>query len=65
MHVYLYVIDVLICGVCVCVCVCVQVISQCYTALNDAHVLLEGTLLKPNMCNAGQQFKGPKPSVQQ
>lgn len=42
-----------------------KVISQCYTALNDAHVLLEGTLLKPNMCQPGQQSTGPRPSVEQ
>jgi len=42
-----------------------HVISACYHALNEAHVILEGTLLKPNMCNAGQSFKGPKPSVEE
>ncbi|ETN69103.1 fructose-bisphosphate aldolase class-I [Necator americanus] len=38
------------------------VLSYCYRALNDHHVYLEGTLLKPNMVTAGQGFKGPKPS---
>lgn len=36
-----------------------------YKALNDHHVYLEGTLLKPNMVTAGQGFKGTKPSPQQ
>jgi len=34
-----------------------KTLSACYKALNDAHVILEGTLLKPNMCNPGQQSK--------
>ncbi|KAK6009598.1 fructose-bisphosphate aldolase class-I [Ostertagia ostertagi] len=38
------------------------VLSYCYRALNDHHVYLEGTLLKPNMVTAGQAFKGKKPS---
>ncbi|EYB95416.1 hypothetical protein Y032_0160g3341 [Ancylostoma ceylanicum] len=38
------------------------VLSYCYRALNDHHVFLEGTLLKPNMVTAGQGFKGKKPS---
>lgn len=38
------------------------VLSYCYRALNDHHVFLEGTLLKPNMCTAGMQYKGTKPS---
>ncbi|KAJ1374941.1 Fructose-bisphosphate aldolase 1 [Parelaphostrongylus tenuis] len=38
------------------------VLSYCYRALNEHHVFLEGTLLKPNMVTAGQGFKGPKPS---
>ncbi|KAK6057994.1 fructose-bisphosphate aldolase class-I [Cooperia oncophora] len=37
------------------------VLSYCYRALNDHHVYLEGTLLKPNMVTAGQNFDGPKP----
>lgn len=42
-----------------------KTISACYKSLSDAHVILEGTLLKPNMCNPGQQFKGPKPSLEE
>ncbi|VDM57540.1 unnamed protein product [Angiostrongylus costaricensis] len=38
------------------------VLSYCYRALNEHHVFLEGTLLKPNMVTAGQGFKGPMPS---
>lgn len=30
-----------------------RVLSACYKALNDQHVLLEGTLLKPNMVTSG------------
>lgn len=30
-----------------------QVLAACYKALNDHHVYLEGTLLKPNMVTAG------------
>jgi len=32
-----------------------KVLAACYKALNDANVLLEGTLLKPNMVLAGEQ----------
>jgi len=42
-----------------------HVISSCYRALNAHHVLLEGTLLKPNMCLPGKQFKSGKVSVEQ
>ncbi|KHJ83783.1 fructose-bisphosphate aldolase class-I, partial [Oesophagostomum dentatum] len=38
------------------------VLSYCYRALNDHHIFLEGTLLKPNMVTAGQSFKGTKPT---
>jgi fructose-bisphosphate aldolase class I len=38
------------------------VLSYCYRALNDHHVFLEGTLLKPNMVTAGQSFTGTKPT---
>uniref|UniRef100_W6NF85 Fructose-bisphosphate aldolase n=1 Tax=Haemonchus contortus TaxID=6289 RepID=W6NF85_HAECO len=38
------------------------VLSYCYRALNDHHVYLEGTLLKPNMVTAGRDFEGPKPT---
>ncbi|MCP9257572.1 Fructose-bisphosphate aldolase [Dirofilaria immitis] len=34
------------------------VLSYTYKALIDHHVYLEGTLLKPNMCMPGMQFKG-------
>ncbi|PAV80053.1 hypothetical protein WR25_04888 [Diploscapter pachys] len=38
------------------------VLSYCYRALNEHHVFLEGTLLKPNMCTAGQNSTGTRPS---
>ena len=41
-----------------------RVVSACYTALNEQLVLLEGTLLKPNMCLPGKQSKGGKVSVE-
>lgn len=41
------------------------VLSYVYRALNDHHVFLEGTLLKPNMCTAGMQYKGTKPTHEQ
>jgi len=34
-----------------------KVVGACYKALNDAHVILEGTLLKPNMVLPGKQAK--------
>jgi len=34
-----------------------KVLAACYKALSDAHVLLEGTLLKPNMVLPGKQCK--------
>jgi len=34
-----------------------KVLAACYKALNDANVLLEGTLLKPNMVLPGEQSK--------
>jgi len=37
-----------------------KVLSACYKALNDQEVLLEGTLLKPNMVLAGEQWKGQR-----
>jgi fructose-bisphosphate aldolase, class I len=37
-----------------------QVLAFTYKALNDHHVYLEGTLLKPNMVTAGQSYTGPK-----
>lgn len=44
-----------------CAAVTERVLGACYKALNDMHVLLEGTLLKPNMVLAGAD--GPKASV--
>lgn len=37
-----------------------RVLAACYKALSDQHVILEGTLLKPNMVLAGKQWKGPR-----
>jgi fructose-bisphosphate aldolase class I len=37
----------------VCAAVTERVLAACYKALADMHVLLEGTLLKPNMVLAG------------
>lgn len=34
-----------------------KVVSSCYRSLNEQHVLLEGTLLKPNMVLPGKQCK--------
>lgn len=44
-----------------CVAATAKVIAACYAALHDAHVFLEGTLLKPNMVTPGSS--GPKASV--
>ena len=33
-------------------------LAAVYKALNDYHVYLEGTLLKPNMVTAGQRCPG-------
>lgn len=41
------------------------VLAAVYKALSDHHVYLEGTLLKPNMCTAGMQFKGTRPTAEQ
>jgi len=38
-----------------------EVLSFVYKALADHHVYLEGTMLKPNMCTAGQGFTGTTP----
>ena len=35
-----------------------KVLAAVYKALNDYHVYLEGTLLKPNMVTAGQRCPG-------
>lgn len=40
-------------GIDVCAAVTERVLAACYKALNDHHVLLEGTLLKPNMVLSG------------
>ena len=37
-----------------------KVVAACYKALSDNNVVLEATLLKPNMCLAGKQYKGKK-----
>mmetsp|Transcript_39592 Transcript_39592/g.63350 ORF Transcript_39592/g.63350 Transcript_39592/m.63350 type:complete len:368 (-) Transcript_39592:256-1359(-) len=37
-----------------------KVITACYKALNDNNVILEATLLKPNMCLPGSEYKGKK-----
>uniref|UniRef100_A0A1I7ZEC5 Fructose-bisphosphate aldolase n=1 Tax=Steinernema glaseri TaxID=37863 RepID=A0A1I7ZEC5_9BILA len=36
------------------------VLAYTYKALNEHHVFLEGTLLKPNMVTPGQSYSGPK-----
>ena len=41
-----------------------KVIAACYKALSDHHVLLEGTLLKPNMVRSGSDFT-PAASAQE
>lgn len=41
----------------VCRAVTEKVVAACYKALNDQHVLLEGTLLKPNMVSPGAGCK--------
>ncbi|KAF5185869.1 Fructose-bisphosphate aldolase [Thalictrum thalictroides] len=40
-----------------------RVLAACYKALNDHHVLLEGTLLKPNMVTPGSEAKKVTPEV--
>eukprot|EP01084_Bolivina_argentea_P241867 405894_1 len=35
-----------------------KVIAACYKALSDCNVILEASLLKPNMCVSGKQNKG-------
>ena len=40
-----------------------RVLAACYKALNDHHVLLEGTLLKPNMVTPGSDAKKVAPEV--
>ena len=50
-------------GIDVCSAVTEKVIAACYKALSDHHVLLEGSLLKPNMVLSGAE--GPSVSVQE
>lgn len=40
-----------------------RVLAACYKALNEHHVLLEGTLLKPNMVTPGSEAKKVHPDV--
>ncbi|KAJ7981125.1 Fructose-bisphosphate aldolase [Quillaja saponaria] len=40
-----------------------RVLAACYKALNDHHVLLEGTLLKPNMVTPGSDAGKVSPAV--
>ncbi|GKE20332.1 fructose-bisphosphate aldolase 6, cytosolic, partial [Tanacetum coccineum] len=40
-----------------------RVLAACYKALNDHHVPLEGTLLKPNMVTPGSDSKKVAPEV--
>lgn len=42
----------------VCAAVTERVLAACYKALNDHHVLLEGSLLKPNMVLTGEDWMG-------
>eukprot|EP00486_Rosalina_sp_Unknown_P010465 CAMPEP_0201592044 /NCGR_PEP_ID=MMETSP0190_2-20130828/190045_1 /ASSEMBLY_ACC=CAM_ASM_000263 /TAXON_ID=37353 /ORGANISM="Rosalina sp." /LENGTH=369 /DNA_ID=CAMNT_0048050633 /DNA_START=490 /DNA_END=1599 /DNA_ORIENTATION=+ len=37
-----------------------KVVTACYKALSDNNVILEATLLKPNMCLPGKQYKGKR-----
>lgn len=40
-----------------------RVLAACYKALNDHHVLLEGSMLKPNMVTPGSDAKKVSPEV--
>ncbi|KAI9110829.1 hypothetical protein K1719_018267 [Acacia pycnantha] len=46
-----------------CAAVTERVLAACYKALNDHHVLLEGTLLKPNMVTPGSEAPKVSPEV--
>ncbi|XP_047163962.1 fructose-bisphosphate aldolase 3, chloroplastic-like isoform X2 [Vigna umbellata] len=46
-----------------CAAVTERVLAACYKALNDHHVLLEGTLLKPNMVTPGSKSAKVAPEV--
>ena len=37
-----------------------KVVAACYKALSDNNVILEATLLKPNMCLPGKQYEGAR-----
>jgi fructose-bisphosphate aldolase class I len=37
-----------------------KIVAACYKALSDQEVILEGTLLKPNMCIPGSDFNGQR-----
>lgn len=40
-----------------------RVLGACYKALEDRHVLLEGTLLKPNMVTPGSDAPRASPEM--
>nr|AFK45996.1 unknown [Lotus japonicus] len=46
-----------------CAAITERVLAACYKALNDHHVLLEGTLLKPNMVTPGSDSPKVTPEV--
>lgn len=46
-----------------CAAVTERVLAACYKALNDHHVVLEGTLLKPNMVTPGSESPKVAPEV--
>jgi len=46
-----------------CAAITERVLAACYKALNDHHVLLEGTLLKPNMVTPGSDAPKVTPEV--
>ncbi|XP_044473632.1 fructose-bisphosphate aldolase 6, cytosolic [Mangifera indica] len=46
-----------------CAAVTERVLAACYKALNDHHVMLEGTLLKPNMVTPGSDAPKVAPEV--
>jgi len=41
-----------------------KVIAACYKALSDHHVMLEGTLLKPNMVRTGSEYATPSSAAE-
>ncbi|PPE01620.1 hypothetical protein GOBAR_DD01361 [Gossypium barbadense] len=50
-------------GIQKCAAVTERVLATCYKALNDHHVMLEGTLLKPNMVTPGSDSPKVAPDV--